>query len=306
MRKCIARRAYWASLLAICIVLLVRPDSAQAAEASRIGDASGKLITVPTHVSRIVSLAPNLTEILCGIGLGEKLVGVSSYSDYPAAVKKLPKVGGFASLNVEVIVSLRPDIAVGTMDGNSETDVAKLRSLGIPVFCVFPKNMKGLMQSIDQLGRLFRREAEAKKLVSNIELVVKRVKRKAERLTRGRGRPRVLIALDIKPVVSATAQTFIGELIEIAGGVNVVGAYGIRYPRLGLETIVASAPDVILVTGHGSRKELLKDLRSWARWREIPAVKNGRVYLLDPDITTRPGPRVAGALMTIQRKLFAK
>jgi len=270
-------------------------------------DASGKLITVPAHVSRIVSLAPNLTEILCGIGLGEKLVGVSSYSNYPpAAVQKLPKVGGFASLNVEMIVSLRPDIAVGTMDGNSKTEVANLRSLGIPVFCVFPNNMKGLTESINQLGKLFRREAEAKKLVSDIELVVKRVKLKAERLTRGRGRPRVLIALDIKPVVSATAETFIGELIEIAGGVNVVGTCGIRYPKLGLETIVASAPDVILVTGHGSRKGLLKDLRSLARWREIPAVKNGRVYLLAPDVTTRPGPRVVGALMTIHKKLFAE
>ena len=269
-------------------------------------DASGTLMTVPASVSRIVSLAPNLTEILCGIGLGEKLVGVSSYSNYPPAVKKLPKVGGFASLNIEMIVSLRPDMAVATMDGNSKADVTKLRSLGIPVFCVFPNNMKGLMRSIEQLGRLFRRERQAKELVSNIDLVVKQVKLKAASFTRSRGRPRVLIALDIKPVVSASAQTFLGELIEIAGGVNVVGASDIRYPRLGLETIVASAPDVILVTGHGSRKGLLKELRSWARWREIPAIRNGRVYLLDPDITTRPGPRVAGALMTIQRNLFAK
>ena len=306
MRNCIGRRAYWASVLAICIFLLVGRDSAQASEVSRMEDASGRLITAPVHVSRIVSLAPNLTEILCGIGLREKLVGVSSYSNYPPAVRKLPKVGGFASLNVEMIVSLRPDIAVGTMDGNSETEVAKLRALGIRVFCVFPNDMKGLTRSIDQLGRLFRREAEAKKLASDIELAVKRVKLRADRLTSGKGRPRVLIALDIKPVVSATAQTFIGELIEIAGGVNVVGTYGVRYPRLGLETIVASAPDVILVTGHGSRKGLLKDLRSWARWRDVPAVRNGKVYLLDPDIATRPGPRVAGALMTIQKKLFAE
>ena len=279
---------------------------AQALQVSRMQDASGTLMTVPASVSRIVSLAPNLTEILCGIGLGEKLVGVSSYSNYPPAVKKLPKVGGFASLNIEMIVSLRPDMAVATMDGNSKADVTKLRSLGIPVFCVFPNNMEGLMRSIEQLGRLFRRERQAKELVSNIDLVVKQVKLKAASFTRSRGRPRVLIALDIKPVVSASAQTFLGELIEIAGGVNVVGASDIRYPRLGLETIVASAPDVILVTVHGSRKGLLKDLRSWARWREIPAVKNNRVYPLDPDITTRPGPRVAGALMTIQQKLFAK
>jgi len=305
MKSCTARRAYWTSLLVTC-ALLVLSCCAQALQVSRMQDASGTLMTVPASVSRIVSLAPNLTEILCGIGLGEKLVGVSSYSNYPPAVKKLPKVGGFASLNIEMIVSLRPDMAVATMDGNSKADVTKLRSLGIPVFCVFPNNVKGLMRSIEQLGRLFRRERQAKELVSNIDLVVKQVKLKAASFTRSRGRPRVLIALDIKPVVSASAQTFLGELIEIAGGVNVVGASDIRYPRLGLETIVASAPDVILVTGHGSRKGLLKELRSWARWREIPAIRNGRVYLLDPDITTRPGPRVAGALMTIQRNLFAK
>ncbi len=282
------------------------PAPADAASASGLQDASGTLVPVPANAQRIVSLAPNLTEILCGIGLGERLVGVSSYSNYPPAVNRLPKVGGFAALNVEKIVSLSPDIVIGTMDGNSERDVTKLRSLGIPVFCVFPTDMRGLMQAINRLGKLFKREKEAKALVNNIELVLKHVKAKADRLARASGRPKVLIALDTKPIVSANAQTFLGELVAIAGGANVVGAYAIRYPRLSLETVVASAPEVILVTGHGSREALLKDLRQLKRWREIPAVKSGRVYLLDPDLTTRPGPRAAGALMTIHEKLFPK
>ena len=103
---------------------------------------------------------------------------------------------------------------------------------------------------------------------------------------------------------SRRADTFIGELVAIAGGANVVGAYSIRYPRLGLETVVASAPDVILVLGHGSQQGLLDDLRQLEKWQEVPAVKNGRVFLLDPDLTTRPGPRSAGALLAIHEKLF--
>jgi len=290
--------------LGVIVALLAIPPPTRGAGAARLQDASGALVTVPVNAQRIVSLAPNLTEILCGMGLGAKLVGVSSYSNHPPAVNRLPKVGGFAALNVEKIVSLSPDIAVGTMDGNSETDIRRLRSLGIPVFCVFPNNMQGLMQSISRLGKLFRCESKAKKLVTNIELVVKHVKSKADRLARAKGRPKVLISLDIKPIVSANAQTFIGELVATAGGANVVGAYTIRYPRLSLETVVASAPDVILVTGHGSQKALLEDLRQLKRWQEVPAVKNGRVYLLDPDLTTRPGPRSAGALTTIHQKLF--
>ena len=289
---------------AVIAALLAVPPQTEGAGAARLQDASGALVTVPADAQRIVSLAPNLTEILCGMGLGAKLVGVSSYSNYPPAVKKLPKIGGFASLNVEKIVSLSPDIAVGTMDGNSETDIRRLRSLGIPVFCVFPNNMQGLMQSISRLGKLFRCENKAKELIGNIELIVKHVKSEADRIGSAQGRPKVLISLDIKPIVSANAQTFIGELVAIAGGANVVGAYTIRYPRLSLETVVASAPDVILVTGHGSQKALLKDLRQLKRWQEVPAVKNGRVYLLDPDLTTRPGPRSAGAAMTIHQKLF--
>ncbi len=290
--------------LCVIVALLAVPSSAEGAAAARLQDASGALVTVPANAQRIVSLAPNLTEILCGMGLGSKLVGVSSYSNYPPAVNRLPKVGGFAALNVEKIVSLSPDIAVGTMDGNSETDIRRLRSLGIAVFCVFPNNMQGLMQSISRLGKLFRNENKAEELVGNIELVVKHVKSKADRLARTKGRPKVLVALDIKPIVSASAQTFIGELVATAGGANVVGAYTIRYPRLSLETVVASAPDVILVTGHGSQKALLEELRQLKRWQEVPAVKNCRVYLLDPDLTTRPGPRSAGALITIHEKLF--
>jgi len=291
-------------VLCVLAVLLAAAPSTEGAGAAGLQDASGALVTVPANAQRIVSLAPNLTEILCGMGLGPRLVGVSSYSNYPPAVNKLPKVGGFAALSIETIVSLNPDIAVGTMDGNSEADVARLRSLSIPVFCVFPNNMQGLMRAISQLGKLFKCENEAKELVGNIELVVKQVKSKADRLARTLGRPKVLIALDTKPIVSASADTFIGELVAIAGGANVVGANSIRYPRLGLETVVASAPDVILVTGHGSQQGLLDDLRQLERWQEVPAVKNGRVYLLDPDVTTRPGPRSAGALLAIHEKLF--
>ena len=300
------RPGFYALIVALGVIaaLLAVAPQTRGAGAASLQDASGALVTVPADAQRIVSLAPNLTEILCGMGLGARLVGVSSYSNYPPVAGRLPKVGGFAALNVEKIVSLRPDMAVGTMDGNSETEIRRLRSLGISVFCVFPNNIRGLIQSISRLGKLFKCESKAKELAGNIELLIKHVKSKADRLAGSKGRPKVLISLDIKPIVSANAQTFIGELVAIAGGANVAGTYTIRYPRLSLETVVAAAPDVILVTGHGNQEALLEDLRLLKRWQEVPAVKNGRVYLLDPDLTTRPGPRSAGALMTIHEKLF--
>ncbi|MBN1592500.1 MAG: cobalamin-binding protein [Candidatus Coatesbacteria bacterium] len=297
----------FASVVAALSLLLVSGAcTAVGVEAGKriLTDASGVTIPIVRDAKKIVTLAPNLTEIVCSLGLGENLVGVSSYSNYPKEVNALPKVGGFAALNVEMIASLTPDIVLATMDGNSEIDINKLRSLGIAVFCVFPNDMQGLLKAIGQLGKLLGREDSANGLVANIEQSVRNVRASAEKLGKARGRPKVLITLDTKPIVSASTQTFIGELVQIAGGNNVIGSNPIRYPRLSLETIIASAPDVILATGHGSHASVLADLRQLERWKDIPAIKNGRVYSLDPDLATRQGPRVVEALKIIQDHLF--
>lgn len=277
-----------------------------ALERATVCDASGKLVKVKTNVSRIVSLAPNLTEMLFAMGLGDKVVGVSSASDFPPAVKNLPKVGQFTAVSVEKIVSLRPDIVIATMDGNSQTDVEKLRSLNVEVFCIFPNSVAGLLDSINQLGMVLSCKRQAEKLVQNMQLAIGSVSSKARTLAKSKPKPKVLIALDLNPLVSASGQTFLGELVELAGGNNVVGGSSIRYPRLNLESIVALAPEVILVTGHGCEKALLKEVQEIKKWRGVPAVVNGRVYLLDPDLVTRPGPRIAGGLALIHERLYAQ
>ncbi|MCD6328504.1 cobalamin-binding protein [bacterium] len=271
---------------------------------SSITDASGKRVRVLLDAKRIVSLAPNITEILFALGLGERVVGVSSFSNYPPAANALPNVGGFSSPNLEAIVSLSPDIVIATMDGNPKREVEKLRALGIQVFCIFPNDISGLIKSIDLLGQVLSCGDAARELSDNIQSYIALLKRKAETLVKAGRSPKVLVALDYKPIISASGQTFLGQLVAIAGGTNIIGDSPLRYPKVSLEAIAAAAPDVILLTGHGSQKTLLKELRESKRWRSIPAVKNGRVHLLDPDLTTRPGPRTPGGLREIFSKLF--
>ena len=280
--------------------------SAGAMRQSSIMDASGALVKKPPKGCSIVSLAPNITEILYAIGVGDRLVGVSQYSNYPEAAKKLPKVGGFANLNVERIVFLSPGVAVGTMDGNSKAQVEKLRSLGITVFCIYPTNVQGLMQSISQLGEFFDRQDDANALVKNMEAMFKFVKAKAYEKAKQHGRPTVLIALDTDPLISASGQTFIGQLVAMAGGNNILMNSIIDYPKVSVESLVASPPEVILVAGHGQNEALLRQLTERPSYQDMPAVKNGRVFLLDPDVVTRPGPRATRALLDIHEHLFQK
>ena len=287
------------------VALLCSPHDAGAAELSTIADASGTLVKVPTEVKRIVSLAPNLTEILFALGAGPMVVGVSSFSDFPPDATRLPKVGGFGQVSVEKIVSLSPDVVIATMDGNARADIDRLRSLGITVFCVFPNSIAELIRDMSQLGHLLSRQQAAKELTANIESVVKYVRARASSLTKRHGQPKVLLALDLAPIVTASGQTFIGQLVAIAGGANLAQNSSIRYPRLSLESVVAASPDVILLVGHGDEQSRIAELRQWERWSDIPAVKNGRVYSLNPDLVTRAGPRIAAGLMQIQEKLFA-
>jgi len=298
------RRIGWFAA-AIVVLRFTLTGAIGAEQPARITDASGESFLVCPEAKRIVSLAPNITEILFALGLGDSVVGVSSFSNFPPRVQTLPKVGGFARLDIERIISLRPEIAVGTMDGNPARQVRRLRQLGVPVFCIYAKNLSEVLESIRQIGRLFGRSRQAQRLVSTMRAQIEQLRAKGTQLARRLGRPKVLIVLDFEPIVSAGPGTFLHELVETAGGQNIASQSRIRYPRLGMETIVSAAPDVILVLGHGPGN-WADQLGQLANWRNIPAVAKRRIHVLDEDLVTRPGPRITEGLRLIQRSLFGK
>jgi len=246
---------------------------------------------------RIVSLVPSVTEILYGLGAEELVAGVTTLCDFPPAAQQKPKVGGIVNPSLEAIASLRPDLVLATTEGNRDSTIQQLEALGIPTYVVSPKNFSGVLESIELIGGLTRRQEAARRMVEEI-------RRRGERvieLTRGQPRPTVLYLVWADPIVVPGRDTLITGLIRMAGGMSVSSEERIDWPRLSLEQVVARAPDVVIVASH-SRLHVEDALR---RWREqkimVPAFKNGRVHTIDGNLVHRPGPRVVDGLEALAR-----
>jgi len=275
-----------------CLLLFVGPT-----QAFTVRDMLGRDVALSAPPRRIVSLVPSVTEILYGLGAEELVAGVTTLCDFPPAAQQKPKVGGIVNPSLEVIASLRPDLVLATTEGNRDSTIQQLEALGIPTYVVSPKNFSGVLESIELIGGLTRRQEAARRMVEEI-------RRRGERvieLTRGQPRPTVLYLVWADPIVVPGRDTLITGLIRMAGGMSVSSEERIDWPRLSLEQVVARAPDVVIVASH-SRLHVEDALR---RWREqkimVPAFKNGRVHTIDGNLVHRPGPRVVDGLEALAR-----
>jgi len=246
---------------------------------------------------RIVSLAPNITEILFALNLEERIVGVTSYCNYPEQAKRIRRVGGFTDVSLETIVSLAPDLVLATADGNRRETVLQIARMGLPVYVVNPKNLEGILETMRRIGRITGREAQARLLTDRFS---RRVEGVSKRMA-GRPRPTVFFQVGLDPIVTVGKGTFIDELIGLAGGASVSAGDRTRYPRYSIEEVLARKPDIIVISTMERAKDPSAVARIWRRWREIPAVASDRIYPLDPDLIARPSPRIIDALEILAR-----
>jgi iron complex transport system substrate-binding protein len=249
------------------------------------------------HPQRVVSLAPSVTETIFALGFGNRLVGVTTYCDYPAEALKLPKIGGFMSPSLEVIVSKRPDLVIGV---NSATDPVKAREmerLGLKVNLISLASVSDILSSIKNIARLLGSPQAGEKLVDKItgqfDAVTKRIATAPRRST--------LLLVGLRPLVAVGGKNFIDELITLAGGENIAANAAQPWLNLPDEYVVAKAPQVIIEAGMGSDQS--GSAKHWADLKSIPAVKEGRVYFYPSDKILRPGPRIGEGLEEIARLL---
>ncbi len=250
---------------------------------------------------RIVSLAPAITEILFAIGAGDQVVGVTTYCNYPVAVEKLPRVGNFATIDFEKIISLRPDLVIATRDGNPQEAVVKLRTLGIETLVIGGKSFKDLLSSINLIGRSVNRRREAQSLAGRLEIRWKAIGEKHASTQR----PKILLLYGIDPLVAAGKGSLGDELIAQAGGKNIFAGSSKQYVTTEHEKIISLAPEVIVQVTMGS-ESTQETQEYWSKWYSIPAVKNGRVCVLDPDLITRPGPRIIEGLNLLAKAIHGE
>jgi iron complex transport system substrate-binding protein len=255
-------------------------------------DEAGRTVNVPDFPKRIVSLAPNLTECLFALGLDEEVVGVTQYSNYPPEAASRPKVGSYVQINLEQVVSLKPDLVLATRDGNPREQVDRLVAMGICLYATDPRTLEGLFRTLETLGKILHREERAEGIVQGLKARLARV----DDLVAHRSRPRVLLQVGINPLVSVGRGTLQDHLIELAGGENVAAEAPVPYPVLSMERILEARPEVILVSSMVEKTDASAEIRKWSRWREIPAVAQGRLHVIDGDLIDRPSPRILEGL----------
>lgn len=265
-------------------------------------DDRGKLIVLKKTPNRIVSLAPAATEMLFAIGVGDKVVGVTTYCDYPPATKNIPKVGGFINPSLESIVKLKPDLIVA-MRGNPLSLLERLEKMGYPVFALNPKSISDVLIGMKKLGELTGSK-EANRVVRDLKARLERIRKRVEGIPYER-RPKVVIELWDNPLIVFGKGSIGDEVIERAGGKNIITGK-IAYPQISLETLIEKQPDVIILSHMTKVQNPLKEVKKRANWDKLKAVREGRVYAIDADIIDRPGPRLIQAVEILHRMLYPK
>ncbi|HEV8676806.1 MAG TPA: cobalamin-binding protein [Methylomirabilota bacterium] len=277
--------------LALLVLCLTQPG-----EAAEVRDMLGRRVAVPDRPARIVSLAPSLTESVYAVGAGDRLVGVTDYCDFPPAARGKPKVGGTYSPNLEVILSLHPDLVLATTEANRDEHIRSLEALGTPVYVVRPVSFATVLESVQRVAGVLGREAEGRRLVADME----RQAAEVGRAVKGARRPRVLYVVWGDPLVVPGRDILITELIQRAGGESVTADLPFDYPRFSVEEAVARRPELVLLAPHGD-ESLEQRLREWPLLSLLPAVREGRVHRID--LLHRPGPRTVEALRALARLL---
>jgi iron complex transport system substrate-binding protein len=266
-------------------------------DARTVTDQLGRQVTVPDKPQRVVSLAPNITEIIFAIGQEHRLKGVTMYSDYPPEAAELPMVGSYVHLDLERIVALKPDLCIAISDGNPKVVAQRLESLKIPVYAVDPRDLDTIMETIIEIGKLLDADKQAKLLVQNMRFRIQRAK---SLVAKAAHRPRVFSQIGISPIVSIGTNTFMHELIILAGGIN-LAAGPVTYPRFSLEQVLALSPEVIIITSMARAAVFEKIKSEWNKWPNLPAVRDKRIFLEDSNLFDRPTPRLVDGLELLIR-----
>ena len=256
----------------------------------------------PNKPTRIVSLAPNLTEILFALGLDEEIAAVSSNSDYPPEAAKKSKVGTFWQPNTEAIIASKPDLVITLWFEQQKSVADSLNRLGYEVLTLKIEKIEELLTAIQNIGTATGCRQRSDELAENISTQLDDLKSKLS-LT---NKVKMLWVVQVEPLRVAGRNAFINELIELAGGENAIGPTISQYPQIGTEELLVCGAQAIIQSAMGksniSEQQQAAE-RSWSRWSSLPAVKNNRIYVVEPDTTLRLGPRLPQGIEIVARCL---
>jgi iron complex transport system substrate-binding protein len=283
-------RLFWALLAVVCAIPVAVGDL-------RVTDAAGRVVTLAQPARRIVSLAPHVTEMLFAAGAGGKIVGAVEYSDYPQAARAIPRVGSFSRIDLERLLALKPDLAIGWKNGNHSADLERLEQLGVTLYVTDPHRLEDVASDIERLGLLAGSGPAARQAVGAF-----RARRAALQRQYG-ARPPVRVFYQIwnQPLMTVNGEHVISDVMRLCGGVNVFADLPLLAPSLDVEAVLRADPDAIVASGMAEERPEWLD--HWRRWPMLRAVRQDNLFFIPPDLMQRHTPRLLDGAERLCRAL---
>lgn len=266
-----------------------------------VTDFKGRSIAFDKVPEKIVSLSPSNTEILFALGVGDRVVGVTSYDDYPEEALKVEKVGTFEGPNLELIKKVQPDVVLA---GYIQEDTVKtLEGMGIPVIVTEAESFEAIYQSIELIGRITGADAKAEEITAGMKNKVAEIEAK----TKDKKKPTVFYVVWADPLTTAGSKTFINDVIKAAGGINVAEKVE-SWAKYSAEELIKDNPEMLIAALHSTDKGMTKeDISKNSFFSKLEAVKQGKVYIMsDDNVISRPGPRIVQAIEEMNKVFFGE
>ena len=251
-----------------------------------VKDDLGKILVFEQPAQRIISLAPNITEVLFHIGAGDQVVGADEYSNYPEQAKQITRVNNYAAANYELILSLQPDVVIAWQSGNGDKIINRIRQLGIPVFVIETRSLEDIPNLFARFGALSGHAENAEQKAADFS---RRLSLLQEQYS-GKSEVRTFYQIWDEPLITLNGKHMVSSVIELCGGRNIFADAIPLVPYVNIESIVAADPQVIIAGG--SKEEKPHWFNSWRKWDQISAVRNQHVYLIGADLMQRHSVRI--------------
>lgn len=259
-----------------------------------IDDLGNKLL-LTSPPQRIISLAPNITEILYQLDLKDKIIAVTQYCDYPPEVKEKPTIGGYINPNLEKIIAFKPDLVIG-FRGNPLSVIYKLQSLGLPIFVLDEgQTISSLLKMIDRLGKVTFKEEKANSLIKHLESVLNKTE---EKLASVPHKPKVFLILHGSELWTCGRESFLNDLISRAGGINIMNDIQRTWFVARQEEVIVKNPEIIVILAPDIThfNQTKQHLISLPHFNQINAIKFQKIFFVDEDLVSRLSPRLIEAL----------
>lgn len=271
-----------------CILLAGCFSQPQREESSHIvTDDLGRTVKLPGSIDRVITLAPNLTELVFAAGSGDKLVGVTSADNFPPAVDSLPRFSALP-LNFEAIASLNPDLILATDHVNSIQDAETFEAIGLPVYFLSFNSLEGLLRSLRKVGELLHTTDVAQHVADSLQAEIEALRHITQAVETP---PLTLFLIGDDTMYSFGDESYVHDLIELAGGQSATRDFGASAPVLSEEYVLTKKPAVV-IGAFGESYDTSRLLELHPTWDIVPAVQNSRLYSMNPDLILRPGPRL--------------